>query len=98
MASVYNDNATRSLNQYASLGTYNGHMTGMMGRPVVPATSVSGVYIVPDYSSIGYSTLSHGMQPSYRKYFTMAGAYGAGAGQCNTQYVKRMCGANSMGY
>lgn len=42
---------------YVSLAGYNGvppsNDKGGMGAPHVPATTVSGLYVVPDYGTIG---------------------------------------------
>ena len=80
---------------YVSLANYNGvppaNDRGGMGAPHVPATTVSGLYVVPEYGTIGYSALTHGEAPSCAGYFNIESAYGKGAANCNTQYMQRMC-------
>lgn len=91
------DNNQSSVNgpscAYVSLSNYNGvqKMPRAMGTPVVPATTVKGVYVVPDYGTIGYSALTHGTGPSCAGYFDITSAYGKGAENCNTQFMQRMC-------
>lgn len=76
---------------YASLGNYNGTSRKGMGRPTIPATTVSGTYIVPNYDTIGYSALTHGDVPSCAGYFSISSAYGDGAASCSTKYSNRLC-------
>ena len=74
---------------YSSLQTYNGR--SMQGaRPPVPATSVSGVQVVPVYGGIGYDTLTSPEQScsGYRNIMT---AYGMNSSVCNQQYSARTC-------
>lgn len=74
---------------YANLSNYNNGSQGM--SPPVPATTVTGKYIVPTYSSPGYNTLSHNAAPSCSGYFNIQSAYGANAGGCSTKYVQKLC-------
>ena len=76
---------------YASLQNYNKNTRGGMGHPTVPATNVSGTYIVPNYGTIGYSALTHGDVPSCAGYFNIQGAYGKNAKNCSTQFKTRSC-------
>ena len=78
---------------YVSLSNYNGVQRNArsVGMPYVPATTVSGVQVIPEYSTIGYNALTHGDNPSCAGYFSIVGAYGKGAENCNTQYMQRMC-------
>jgi hypothetical protein len=75
--------------QYSTLSTYNG--TSFLGNtPPVPSTTVSGVYIVPSYGSIGYDALTSGV-PSCSGYRNIVTAYGANASTCNQQYSQKPC-------
>ena len=77
---------------YKSLSNYNGQSQGQMNSPPVPATTTSGVYIVPNYGSIGYSALTgNGAAPSCSGYFSITNGYGAGADNCNTTYSQKLC-------
>ena len=77
---------------YVSLANYNSSAPGSLGSPAVPTNTVSGVYVVPNYSAIGYNALTHdSSSPSCSGYFNIASAYGAGASQCNTQYHQSPC-------
>lgn len=88
--SEYNNNSVGGPScSYAKLSHYNNGSQGM--RPPVPATTVSGKYIVPDYSPPGYATLTHNAAPTCAGYFNIQGAYGKNAGSCSTQYVSKLC-------
>ena len=86
---------------YASLSRYNAQYSGIVSGPdqmgpqmtYPPFTGVKpGSYIVPAYSAIGYSTLQHNQNvPSCNGYFTITSAYGANAGNCQTQYMNSPC-------
>lgn len=78
---------------YVSLANYNGVQRNpqSVGMPYVSATTVSGVQIVPDYATIGYNALTHGDAPSCAGYFSIEGAYGKNAANCNTAYMQRLC-------
>jgi hypothetical protein len=77
---------------YANLSSYNSSVPGSLGSPAVPATTTSGVYVVPNYSAIGYSALTHDAAiPSCSGYFNISNAYGADAANCNTQYSQSPC-------
>lgn len=81
----------QSYNSYASLGGYNNCFKGIQAP--VPATTVTGYYIVPQWNSPGYSTLQRGNQcPTGANYFQIGQAYG-GDGGCdmNTKYMARLC-------
>ena len=79
--------------QYSTLGTYNG--TSFLGNsPPVPATTVSGIYVVPNYSSIGYNALTTpfgNYPPSCSGFRGIISAYGPHASTCNQQYSVRPC-------
>ena len=77
---------------YNTLNNYNGYSKRGINHPQVAPTTTSGIYIVPDYASIGYNALTHGGQgPSCAGYFTIDGAYGKNANNCSTKYMTRVC-------
>jgi hypothetical protein len=88
------ENSNASVNgpscSYANLGNYNGTSKRAMGHPQVAPTTVAGSYIVPDYGAIGYNALTLG-GPSCAGYPDIQKAYGAGASNCNTKYMNRLC-------
>jgi hypothetical protein len=73
---------------YAPLACYNA--SGDIKVPV-PVTATQGFYVVPDYQTYGYQTLTgarSGAGPSCSGYFTLDHAYGS----CNSMaYVRRSC-------
>jgi hypothetical protein len=92
----YNENSNVSVNgpscSYNTLNNYNGYSKRGINHPQVAPTTTSGIYIVPDYASIGYNALTHGGQgPSCAGYFTIDGAYGKNANNCSTKYMTRVC-------
>jgi len=90
MSNEYNNTAVGSSScAYAKLARYNNGSQGM--SPPVPATTVSGVYVVPAYGAPGYNTLNHGAKPSCSGYFNIQTAYGANASTCGTKYVQKLC-------
>jgi hypothetical protein len=91
MSEYNNTTVNGSSCSYANLSNYNNGNQGMM-RPPIPATTVVGQYIVPNYSSPGYNTLSHDSAPSCAGYFNIQSAYGGNGSQgCGTQYVSSLC-------
>jgi hypothetical protein len=65
------------------------------GNPTMPSMrdgQPSGVFVTPDYQSIGYDALTHGIKGGCQSYFNIQDAYGSGAGNCTTTYTTRMCG------
>lgn len=74
---------------YATLSHYNHGSKGM--QPPVPKGTVSGAYIVPSYGAPGYGTLMHGAAPSCSGYFDIGDAYKNKGGNCNQQYVRKLC-------
>lgn len=73
---------------YAPLGCYNTTFNNDIRAPV----PVTQFYIVPDYQTYGYQTLTgarSGADPSCSGYFTLDHAYG----NCNNAmtYVRRSC-------
>lgn len=77
---------------YARLGAYAAGFRGI--RPPVPTTTVSGYYVVPNYSAPGYNTLQHGPADCCSgngPYFQIGKAYGEGAGNCCTKYMGALC-------
>lgn len=90
--SEYNNSITSGPScAYARLGSYNkGHGAGAMAP--VPATTTSGVYVVPTYSAPGYNTLMHGKKvPGCFPYFGLQAAYGKGANNCKQSYTTKLC-------
>jgi hypothetical protein len=74
---------------YATLTHYNNGSRGM--SPPVPRTTTSGYYIVPAYGAPGYNTLMHDAAPSCSGYFGIDAAYRSKGGNCNQQYVRKLC-------
>lgn len=74
---------------YANLSNYNNGSKGM--QPPIPRGTVGGYYIVPAFSSPGYNTLMHGSAPSCSGYFDIDSAYQSKGGNCNQQYVRKLC-------
>jgi hypothetical protein len=88
------DTVNGSSCSYTNLQNYNSSTAGSLGHPAersVRATTVSGNYVVPNYSAIGYNALTHGEQGSCSGYFNITSAYGANANNCNTQYSNSPC-------
>ncbi len=81
--------------QYAQLGSYYGNGCSRGIQAPVPMSSVSGYYIVPAYSAIGYQTLTaQGRGDPCNaggNYFTIMSAYGAEADNCQQQYMGSLC-------
>ena len=74
---------------FAALSNYNS--SGNMKLPV-PMTSTQGFYVVPDYATFGYQTLTSeksGQIPSCSGYFSLQGAYGSCSDSMT--YSKRAC-------
>ena len=70
---------------YATLNNYN-----MPSGIAVPRATVTGKYIVPNFSSPSYNTLQHGSNvPSCNGFFTIEKAYKSGA--CQQQYIQSLC-------
>jgi hypothetical protein len=94
--SEYSNQTVGSACSFAKLGNYNNanpnHGNGLMNQ--VPAQMntlhTSGLYIVPSYSAPGYDTLTRG-GPSCSGFLNIVDAYGAEAGTCSQQYMKRFC-------
>lgn len=77
-----------ALCSYARLSNYNRGNPGM--SPSVPATTVSGVYVVPAWNHVpSYDTLNK--SKSCSGYPTIGGAYGQNAGNCAPKYVQKPC-------
>lgn len=77
--------------QYSTLAAYNaGSIQGI--RPPVPASVVTGAFVVPAYGAPGYAVLQHGAGtvPAVG-YFNVGEAYGADAVQCGTRYKTSAC-------
>lgn len=73
---------------YAPMAQYN---TSGDIRVPVPVTANQGFYVVPDYQTFGYQTLTgarSGVGPSCSGYFSLDHAYGS----CNSMsFVRRSC-------
>lgn len=70
---------------YATLNNYN-----MPSGIAVPRATVTGKYIVPNFSAPSYNTLSHGSNvPSCGGYFSIEKAYKSG--QCSQSYIQSLC-------
>lgn len=89
MSEFNNSTVNGSACAYANLNNYNNGVQGM--RPPVPASTVSGQYIVPNYGAPGYNTLMHNNAPSCSGYFNIQSAYGNDGSGCNTQYSTKLC-------
>jgi hypothetical protein len=73
---------------YTTLKSYNRGSKGM--SPPVPATTVSGYYIVPTWNHRpSYDTLVK--SGSCSGYAGIGAAYGKNADSCNPKYVQRAC-------
>jgi organic hydroperoxide reductase OsmC/OhrA len=57
----------------------------------LPRSNTEGVQIVPAFNAIGYDTLTGGVQPSCSGFFNIENAYHSTGGNCNQQYVRRLC-------
>ena len=75
---------------YSTLSTYNGSINE---RPPVPATTVSGIYVVPQYGTTGYDALTSSEQScsGYRNILTAYNRNGMNAGNCDTSYSTNSC-------
>lgn len=86
------DTVNGSSCSYTSLSNYNSSAPGTLGSPAVKRSSVSGSYVVPNYSAIGYDALTHNnAPPSCNGYFNISNAYGADAGSGKTNYRMSPC-------
>jgi len=91
--SEYSNNASSSSAcSYAPLGNYNGGYS-MNGVPFQGRVS-AGAYIVPNYGSVSYDMLTN-QTPNCSGYFDVQSAYGADAGNCQTDYSSSACAAGS---
>jgi len=79
---------------YATLSRYNNGSKGM--RPPIPASNVSGTYIVPTYEAPGYDTLTGKGCGSCSGYSNIGVAYKSSKdGSCNPIYNSNMsCNGN----
>lgn len=75
---------------YATLQNYNAQMAGVVGANPT-SNVVTGQYLVPNWGSISYNALQYGAIPSCSGYPSITNAYGAGAGNCQTQYINSPC-------
>lgn len=78
---------------YAQLNSYTASFRGI--RPPMAASTVTGYYVVPDYSSPGYNTLMKTPPGSCASsgggYTQIPYAYGVGANNCVTSYSASIC-------
>lgn len=79
---------------YNSLGCYYGERSVM---PALRAGTTKNVFVVPQYSAIGYDALTHGQSGSCQQYFNIMSAYGKDAGSCQTRYSTRLCSPGQCG-
>lgn len=87
--SEYSANSGGAPCSYGSLGNYNDGYS--MAVPPVGKV-VSGQYIVPQWSAIGYDSLTQ-KAPSCSGYPNITDAYGKGADACQTTYRTSLCGS-----
>jgi|TARA_B100000902_G_C27294063_1_gene908882 hypothetical protein len=79
---------------YANLQNYNivPQNMGYMNTPPIPKSTTQNLYIVPNFSAIGYDALTHGLKtPTCSGFYNITDAYGKGANNCNAQYIKQSC-------
>ena len=80
---------------YANLSNYNmtnPNMTNGMMNPVPAnpsALQTAGLYLVPNYGAPSYDTF--GSKGSCSGFLNITDAYGKGANNCSTQYLKKIC-------
>ncbi len=72
---------------YTNLSNYNTNYRGMVNAPTL---SSGAVEIVPEFSTFGYNSLTHGI-PTCSGYFNLQGAYGLAADDYSTRFVQRLC-------
>lgn len=89
--SEYNNFNTGASCNYANLGNYN---EGYSMNIAPQGKTTSGVYIVPQWTPIGYNSLS-GDVPSCSGYSDIQNAYGSKAGNCQTTYRTSLCGGGA---
>lgn len=82
-----NSTVSGSSCSYATLSRYNRGTQGM--QPPRPTGTATG-YVVPVYGAPGYGTLQHG-SASCSGYPGIGAAYGNKNGNCNQQYVRKLC-------
>ena len=91
MSEYNNTSVGASACAYATLSHYNNGSQGLANIPQIRG-QVNGMYVVPAYGTAGYASLTHGdTAPSCSGFFNITSAYGQGANNCNTQYVKKLC-------
>lgn len=73
---------------YTNLSNYNSSSDANLNSPAFRASSTTSHYVIPQYGSVGYTTLTHDkIDPSCVGYFNIQSAYGPNAEDCTTQYV-----------
>ena len=75
---------------YSHLGSYTTGCNKCIKYPL-PASTVSGYYVVPNYSTPGFSSLTHGVDDNPTEYFQIGKAYGVGSNKCVTTYSASLC-------
>jgi hypothetical protein len=90
MSEYTNSAAGSSACSYAPLGQYNASYS--MNNVPFQGKVTTGNYIVPSWGAIGYDALTN-QTPSCSGYFDIQAAYGADAGNCQTDYTSAACGA-----
>jgi hypothetical protein len=89
MSLEYNNTSSVGACNYKNLGNYSGRNSTMAA---LPSSMNQNAFVVPGYGGISYETLNHGRTvPSCSGYFNIQSAYGAGAGNCSTEYKKKLC-------
>ena len=94
-ASTANSQSVYGMNDGCNYSRLGGYRYGGIRAPV-PTSTVTGYYVVPNYSAPGYSALTHGPTggcgDSSNGYFQIGKAYGYGANNCSTTYSASLCG------
>jgi hypothetical protein len=92
--SEYNNCTVGSGCSYTTLSHYNSN--GQLKVPVPERDQgLSGSYIVPKFGGLGYNALTHGQVGSCSGFFNITDAYGKGANNCNTKYVRSLCNGDA---
>lgn len=73
-------------NGYSTLACYNAG-----DKKLIPGQT-GGMFIVPQYGSIGYNALTHGVKNGSGGYFKIDDAYHTNKGKCETTYARKFCG------
>jgi hypothetical protein len=77
---------------YVNLNSYSSPMVSATNNVILgPGGEQKYYQVVPCVKPIAYDALTHGVQGSSCGYFDVNAAYKSTGGDCNQQYVKRMC-------